>query len=132
MTTVPSILVVTEATYQNVERVLEAQGRGAGTFTYGVKLVATGTTHPVTHRMCQDMTATAELEAAWRAYADSGDLPDITGTWGVGGVISAADAQAAHVGLYVHSIAAGGEVPANWAASVKVAHGVIVQPEPDV
>lgn len=127
MTTVPSILVVTEAVYQDVERVLEAQGRGAGTFTYGVKLVATGTTTPVTHRMCQDMSATAELEAAWRAYAATGDLPDISGTWGIGGVISAAAAQAAHVGLTVHSVA--GDVPDGWAASVRAAHGIIIQPE---
>lgn len=127
MTIVPSILVVLEADYQAVERVLEAQGRGAGTFTYGRHLVATGTTTPVVARMCQDMSATAELEAAWRAYAATGDLPDITGTWGVGGVISAADAQDAHVSLSVHSVA--GLVPDGWAASVIAGHGYAFEPE---
>lgn len=130
MTTVPSILVVTEATYQDVERVIEAQGRGPGTFTYGRKLVAVGTTTPVVARMCQDMSATAELEASWRAYAANADLPQITGTWGVGGVINAAAAQAASVGLTVHSVA--GEVPTGWAASVIAGHGYAFEPDPEI
>lgn len=124
----PSILFVTEATYQDVERVIEAQGRGAGTFTYGMKLVSISDPNgPVVARMCQDMTATPALEASWRAYAASGDLPDITGVWGEGGVIGAAAAQAAHTGLTVYSAA--GEVPEGWAAAVRSLHDVMVQPE---
>lgn len=129
-TRVPSILIVLEANHIAVDHVLEAQGCGAGAFIQGRHLVAVGTTTPIVARMCQDMSATAELEAAWRAYAASGDLPQINGVWGEGGVISASDAQAASAGLTVHSVA--GEVPPNWAASVLAAHGYEFEPEPEI
>lgn len=85
---------------------------------------------PVSARAALFLSATAEIEAAWRAYAASGDLPDIPGVWGEDGVIPAAEAQAAHVGLTVHSIA--GAVPADWAASVLAGHGYAFEPEPEI
>lgn len=130
MSNVPSILIVTEAHHIAVDAVLAAQGRGAGAFTMGRHLVAVGTSGPILARMCQDMSATAELEAAWRAYAASGDLPDIVGVWGEDGIISAADAQAASVGLSVHSVA--GVVPAGWTDSVLAGHGYAFEPEPEI
>lgn len=130
MNYVPCILVVTEAHHVAIDRVLEAQGRGAGSFVQGRQLVAIGTPGPVLGRMCQDMSATDAIESAWKAYASSGDLPDIGGVWGADGVISAADAQAAHVGLTVHSVA--GAVPTDWAASVLAAHGLTFAPEVEI
>jgi len=130
MTYVPCILVVTEEHHAAIDRVLDAQGRGAASFSQGRRLVAIGTTAPIVGRMCQDMGATSDLEAAWRAYAAEGDLPAIAGVWGDGGVISAAEAQAAHVGLTVHSVA--GAVPSDWAASVLAAHGYTFEPEPEI
>lgn len=130
MTHVPSILIVTEANHVAVDHVLEAQGCGAGAFIQGRHLVAVGTSTPIVARLCQDMSATAELEAAWRAYAASGDLPQISGVWGEEGVISAADAQAASSGLTVHSVA--GDIPPNWTASVIASHGYAFEPEPEI
>jgi len=130
MTSVPCILIVTEANHVAVDQVLAAQGRGYGSFTQGRRLVAAGTTGPVVARMCQDMGADATVEAAWRAYASSGDLPDIEGIWGEDGVISAYDAQAAHTGLSVHSVA--GAVPQDWAASVLAGHGYAFAPEVEI
>ena len=131
MSNVPSILIATAAHAANLSKVLEAQGRGVDTFHQGRRLVAAGTTAPVIAYFQQDMSATAELEAAWKAFAASGDLPDIgANVWGVNGVISAADAQAARVGLTVHSVA--GAVPTDWTASVLASHGYAFEPGPEI
>lgn len=130
MTSVPCILIATVAHADDLSAVLEAQGRGANTFQNGRRLVASGTSSPVVAYLQQDMSATAALEDAWRAYADSGDLPEITGVWGENGVISAGDAQAAKAGLSVHSVA--GVVPEDWAASVLAGHGYDFEPEPEI
>ncbi|WP_243612922.1 hypothetical protein [Shimia aestuarii] len=131
MATVPCILIATAAQAADLSAVLEAQGRGPGTFTSGRRLVAEGTTGPVVAYLAQDMSATAELEAAWRAFADSADLPDIgNNVWGENGVISSGDAQAASAGLTVHSVA--GTVPSNWTASVLAGHGYEFEPEPEL
>lgn len=129
-TRVPSILIALEANHIALDRVLEAQGQGSGTFIQGRHLVAIGTSSPILARFAQDMSATAELEASWRAFAANADLPEITGVWGEDGVIGAAAAQAASAGLTVHSVA--GEVPPNWAASVLAAHGYEFEPEPEI
>lgn len=131
MSNVPCILIATAAVASALDDVLEAQGRGPGTFTNGRRLVAEGTTTPVIAHLAQDMGATDALENAWRAFADSGDLPDIgSNTWGEEGVISAAAAQAARLGLSVHSVA--GVVPDDWTASVLASHGYEFEPEPEI
>jgi len=130
MSTEPAILIVTEAHHVAVDAVLEAQGRGSGTFINGRRLVASGTSSPVVARLAQDMSATGDLTAAWIAYAATGDLPDIAGVWGEDGVISASAAMAAHDGLTVHSYA--GNAPTNWTASVLASHGYAFEPEPEV
>ena len=129
-TRVPSILIALEANHIALDRVLEAQGQGSGTFIQGRHLVAIGTSGPILARFAQDMSATAELEASWRAFAANADLPEITGVWGEDNVIGAADAQAASAGLTVHSVA--GNVPPNWAASVLASHGYDFEPEPEI
>ena len=134
MTNVPCILIVTVAHASDMSDVLEAQGRGPNSFTGGRKLVDTGTTTPVVARFMQDMSATDELETAWRAMASDqvlpvdADLQDIT--WGENGVISAADAQAAMAGLTVHSVA--GNVPDDWTEGVLAGHGYEFEPGPTI
>jgi len=127
----PAILIVTEAHHVAVDAVLAAQGRGAGTFVQGRRLVAVGTTTPIVARLAQDQSATDVLTAAWLSYASSGDLPDIAGVWGEGGIISAADAMAAHSGLTVHSYA-GAAPGGDWAASVLASHGYAFEPQPEI
>ena len=82
MSNVPCILIVTAAHAVDMSAVFEAQGRGAGTFTLGRRLVASGTTSPVVARLTQDMSATATLEAAWRAMA-----ADNVGTTGTDAIV---------------------------------------------
>lgn len=127
----PAILIVTEAHHAAVDAVLAAQGRGAGTFTNGRRLVASGTSGPVVARLAQDQSATDSLTAAWLSYAASGDLPDIDGVWGEDGVISAADAMAAHSGLTVHSYS-GAAPGGDWTGSVLASHGYAFEPEPEI
>jgi hypothetical protein len=130
MSNIPCILIVTATHAADMSAVLEAQGRGPNTFTQGRRLVDVGSTSPVVARLTQDMSATATLEAAWRAMADDNDLPAITGVWGENGVISAADAQAAMAGLSVHSVA--GVIPSDWTASVLAGHNYAFEPEPEI
>lgn len=131
MAQVPCILIATAAHAEALSAVFEAQGRGPGTFTQGRRLVAVGTTAPVVAYLAQDMSSTEDLEAAWRAYASSGDLPDIgNSVWGENGVISASAAAAARVGLTVHSVA--GDVPEAWAESVISGHGYTFEPQPEI
>lgn len=130
MSYLPCILICTEAHHVDADAVIAAQGRGAGSFVQGRHLVAVNTTGPVIARLCQDMSATPELEASWRAFAANADLPQIEGVWGEDGVISAAAAQAASAGLTVHSVA--GNVPPNWTASVLASHGYAFEPEPEI
>lgn len=131
MASVPCILIATAAHAADLSAVLEAQGRGPNTFTNGRRLVASGTSGPVVAYMAQDMSATDALEAAWRAFADTADLPDIgNNVWGENGVISSGDAQAASAGLTVHSVA--GAVPADWSSSVIASHGFDFEPEPEI
>lgn len=128
----PSILIALEAQHVALDAVLQAQGQGAGTFIQGRRVVAAGTSGPVVARFAQDMSATPELEASWRAFAQTGDPPEIAGVWGEDGVISAADAQTAAAGLFVHSIASQQEVPAGWAEAVLAFHGWQFEPEPEI
>lgn len=132
MSRVPCIVIATAEHAENLSLVWEAQGRGVNSFLEGRQLVAAGTSGPVLAYFQQDMSATSDLEAAWRAFADSGDLPDIgSNVWGENGIISAMDAQsAAAAGLTVHSVA--GIVPSDWAASVLAGHGYAFAPEVEI
>lgn len=133
-TRVPSILIALEADHIALDQVLAAQGQGSGTFIQGRHVVAIGTSSPILARLAQDMSATPELEASWRAFALTGDLPEIAGVWGENGVISAADAQAATVGFKVHSVAQHPDVPIppNWAENVLAYYGWEFEPEPEI
>lgn len=112
MAAVPAILICTDATKADCNRVFDATGRGPATFS--VPLVALdddGATWetPATHWLAQDMSATAELAVTWLAMTD-GDLPQIGGVWGENGVISAQDAMAACSGGNLAVYSAGGLV----------------------
>ena len=128
MTNVPCILIVLTANVTGMNRVIEAQGRGPGSFSR--RLVAVNTAGPVIAHFAQDMSATDALETSWRAMASDRDLPAISGVWGEDGIISAADAQTAMTGLTVHSIA--GDVPLGWTASTLAGHGYAFEPEGEV
>lgn len=108
MSNLPCIMIGKAADKDDINLVLEAQGRGPGNLSRkmcSIDPLATWET-PATHYMMQDMSATDTLVASWQA-ACNGDLPAIDGQWGVDGVISSLDAQEACSGgnMQVYSAA---------------------------
>lgn len=90
----PTIMIITEAHKHTMSAVLEAMGRGAGTFTRRA-LASVSDPLTITHRATRDMGAEEVFAAQARAMAENRDLPPITGTWGENGVPTAAEAQEA-------------------------------------
>lgn len=102
MTQLTLAAIVTEAVHVNMSRVLEAMGEGANGFQDGAKLAPIGDVYNCTHRMLNWAQANETLANEFLAMAASQTLPDISpNQWGVNGIISAADAQAAMLGLVV-------------------------------
>lgn len=110
MANLPFVGLVTAAAKTNVDLVWEAMGRGPGTFGRKVCAIDPSATHltPATHYLSSDTSSTDSDIAKWQALC-SGDLPEISGQWGVEGVISSLDAQNACMGgnLIVASMAGG-------------------------
>lgn len=89
--------VATAASVVNVNKVLEAMGRGPG----NISRKATTASNPAwtdtaTHFYMSDQSATPELQQVMLGFSN-GDLPPLPEgvVWGVNGVISAEDALAA-------------------------------------
>lgn len=135
MSAVPAILICADAVKVNANLVWEATGRGPNTFS--VPLVAADdenadhTTTP-THWLAQDMSATAELAVTWLATTN-GDLPQISGVWGVDGVISAEDAMAACGGGNLQVYSAGGLIEGNaaieWRDAILAGRNLRIRPD---
>ncbi|MGY6663354.1 MAG: hypothetical protein ACXIVO_13650 [Glycocaulis sp.] len=135
MTNIPCICVASAALAADLDRVWAAMGRGTDTFTAAMALHDPQDMENPTHYLMQDMSATEGLEALWRAFAASADLPPIDGIWGEEGVISAADAQAASAGLTVYSVAAASISPAegqSWRDGIITSLGLVPAPPPDI
>ena len=130
MTNIPCTMIVLTANVADMNRVFDAQGRGTNTF--GRALVAAGTTEPVVARLAHDASGTPALEAEWRAMASDRDLPAILGTWGVDGVISSSDAQAAMAGVTIYSVGGIQETTMEWITGILSGRGYEYEPEPEV
>lgn len=134
MSNLPVIAVCTAAARENVNLVWEAMSRGPGTFSRKLTSEASPIpTSPATHYLMSDASATESDVAEWQAMA-SGDLPDIgTNSWGVDGIISSADAQAAisAANLQVYS-ASGDVIPTEHAAGILASHGLQFVPDPEL
>lgn len=135
MTTVPAILICTNAVKDDCNRVFDATGRGPTTFSRAMVAAdddtATYLSTP-THWLAQDMSATDDSTITWLAMTD-GDLPQISGVWGEGGVISAADAMAACGGGNLNVYSAGGLLDETavlaWRNSVIAGAGLKFRPD---
>lgn len=90
----PTIMIVAEAYAVTMSAVLDAMGRGHGTFSRRA-LAAVIDPLTITHRATRDMGAEEEFAAQARAMAENRDLPPINGVWGENGVPTAAEAQEA-------------------------------------
>jgi hypothetical protein len=108
MSSLPTIVICTAATRDDINLVWEAMGRGPNNISRkmcAIDPLATFETPP-THYMMQDMSATDTDVIIWQGLC-SGDLPPISGVWGEEGIIEAATAQAACSGgnMQVYSAA---------------------------
>lgn len=108
----PTVSIVTAAAKPGADAVWEAWGRGPGTF--GRKLTtdpAPTSSSPATHYLSADSSTTVEDVAIIQGMAN-GDLPplEVGKTWGVAGVISAADALAAINGASLQCYSVSGDV----------------------
>jgi len=95
--TVNIIGIGTTSAVENINRVLEAMGRGPNSLSQPATTVSNPTweTTP-THRYMSDQGVTGEFAAILLGFAN-GDLPPLPEgvVWGVDGIISAEDALAA-------------------------------------
>jgi hypothetical protein len=93
----PCIIICLASVRNDINAILAAMGRGPDSLTRKLCAKSPSATWQTaaTHYFSQDMNATDEDEAIYKAMAENNDLPPISGVWGVGGVISAAAAQAA-------------------------------------
>jgi hypothetical protein len=130
MTTQPVICIVTAAAKNNANLVWAAMDRGPDTFSRKLTTDADPTTSStVTHYLMADSSSSVTDVAAWQALAN-GDLPQIDGTWGVGGVIEAADAQAATSAANLQVYSASGDVqPLDHANAILASRGLGFVPE---
>lgn len=125
----PTILLVTEAAHADMDRVLDAMGRGDKTFEWGRQIVEQGTTGPVLYRAALDMGADAEYAAALRAMAEAQTLPEIDGEWGVDGVIGATDAQYAMLGFRAFTAASTDINGYQWMMTVLDGFNLVLKPD---
>lgn len=130
----PVVCIVTAVAKANADAVWEAWGRGPNTFVRQLCAINAGATWqtPATHYLMAD-SSTEESEVAIMQAMGNGDLPPISGVWGVAGVISAAAALAAitAANLQVYS-AAGDVVPIDHANGVLLGRGLQFVPYPPI
>lgn len=110
MTTQPCVGIVKADDKTNANLVWNAWGKGPETFSRALT-----TDNPaipsstVTHYLFADSSSSVEDVAIIQGFAN-GDLPPISGAWGVGGVIAASDALAAIDGDSLQCYTASGNV----------------------
>jgi len=130
MTTQPVICIVTATARADANLVWAAQGRGPDTFSRRLTTDSPALSNStVTHYLMADSSSSVEDVAAWQALAN-GDLPQISGVWGVGGIISAADAMAATTGANLQVYSASGDVvPLDHANAILASRGLGFVPD---
>lgn len=106
----PVVCIVTAAAKVDADLVWLAMGRGPNTFDRKLTTDPAATpSSPATHWLTADSSSLVSDVAAWQALAN-GDLPQISGVWGVDEVISAEDAMAATSGANLQVYSASGDV----------------------
>jgi hypothetical protein len=130
----PVICIVTAAAKAGADAVWEAWGRGPNTFVRGLCAIDPDATWetPPTHYLMAD-SSTEESEVAIMQAMANGDLPPISGVWGVAGVVSAAVALASitAANLQVYS-ASGDVVPVDHMNGILAGRGLQTVPYPPI
>jgi hypothetical protein len=130
----PVICIVTAAKKTDANLVWQAMDRGPETFTRKLCAIGEGVTPetPPTHYLMSDTSSTESDVAIWQGMAN-GDLPPISGIWGVNGVISAANAMTATNGANLQVYSASGDViPVDHAAGILASRDLRFVPDPEI
>lgn len=130
MTTQPCVGIVKAADKDNANLVWAAWGKGPDTFSRKLTTDSPATTSStITHYLMADSSTSVEDVQIIQGFAN-GDLPPITGAWGVDGIVSAADALAAIDGTSLQCYsAAGNVVPLDHANAILASRGLSFVPE---
>jgi len=131
MTTQPCVGIVKAADKDNANLVWNAWGKGPNTFSRRLTTDAVPTmSSTVTHYLFADSSSSVEDVQVIQGFAN-GDLPPIMDTWGVDGVISAADALAAIDGDSLQCYSASGSVtPLDHCNAILDSRGLKWVPDP--
>lgn len=110
MSNQPIVCIISASAATDCNLVWEAWGKGPGAFSVPLTEDPTpDASSTVSHYLMADSSTSVEDVQIIQGFAN-GDLPPISGSWGVGGVIGAADAQAAITGTNLQCYSASGEV----------------------
>jgi hypothetical protein len=97
-----AVVIITEAKYEDMDKVLGAMGEGYGGFENGVGLAAISDPTTRTHRLLNWAAASDDLSSELVGMASSQDAPNISPLlWGQNGTITIQDAQSAMSQLIV-------------------------------
>lgn len=131
----PCIAVCAASARTNINLIWEAMGRGPNNISRPLCAIDPLATYqtPPTHYMMQDMSATDTDTAVWQVMAEDGTLPAIEGDWGVGGIISEVDAEAAlasgNLQIYIASGIPTPELRDAWRNGVLLGAGLQFLPD---
>lgn len=130
MSNQPIVCIVAAADKDNANLVWAAWGKGHDTFSRKLTTDASPTTSStVTHYLMADSSTSVEDVQVIQGFTN-GDLPPISGAWGVGGVIDAADALAAIDGASLQCYSASGDVaPLDHANAILTSRGLSFVPD---
>ncbi len=130
MSNQPIVCIVAAADKDNANLVWAAWGKGPDTFSRRLTDDPSPTTSSVvTHYLMADSSTSVEDVQIIQGFAN-GDLPPISGAWGVDGVIEAADALAAIDGDSLQCYSASGDVaPLDHCNAILASRGLSFVPD---
>jgi hypothetical protein len=129
MSTQPIVCIVTASSRENANKVWEAWGKGPATFSRTLTTdVEPTSSSTITHYLMADSSTSVEDVQVIQGFAN-GDLPPISGAWGVDGVIAAVDALTAVNGINLQCYSASGNVtPLDHANAILASRGLSFVP----
>lgn len=131
MSNQPIVCIISASAVTDGNLVWKAWGKGPGTFSVPLTDDPTPvTSSTVSHYLMADSSTSVEDVQIIQGFAN-GDLPPISGSWGVGGVIGAAAAQAAITGTNLQCYSASGDVvPLDHVNAILASRGLsLIPPE---
>lgn len=130
MSTQPIVCIVAAADKDNANLVWAAWGKGSEAFIRELIGLGDADEAAPTHYLLADSSTSVEDVQIIQGFAN-GDLPPISGAWGVDGVVEAADALAAIDGASLQCYSASGDVaPLDHCNAILASRNLRFKPAP--